>query len=127
MMGCDYFLARKMLESAMDEYYDALIQCGVRYKDMLNTRISDDLYWGYKSLSYTYSEEMSLSKFIYEFIQGCKDGLPLMKLNRWLGYIQGTLIAWGITTVQAERDWTRPLFRKLDFGELAERPIATVC
>lgn len=32
------------------------------------------------------------------------------KANRWLGFIQRSLIAAGLTTVQAERDFTRPLF-----------------
>lgn len=30
------------------------------------------------------------------------------KVNRWLGYIQGSLIAANITSVQKERDYTRP-------------------
>ena len=60
-----------------------------------------------------------------------------MKLNRWVGYIQGLLIERGITTVEIERkiiawlpenpliaiyrsvlcNFTRPLFRPLDFSE----------
>ena len=77
-------------------YYDALLACGSRYKEMC----SDE----------------KLSEFIEEYIEGCNDKLPLMKLNRWLGYIQGVLISRGITTITEERDWTRPLFRPLDFG-----------
>jgi hypothetical protein len=45
------------------------------------------------------------------------DPFPLLKLNRWLGYIQGVLIEQGRTDVETERDWTRPLFRPLDFTE----------
>lgn len=97
------------------EYYQALLKCGERYVSMLNKFIVDNEYWGWdKTTSQNASE---LWMFIGEFIQGCNDKLPLMKLNRWLGYIQGTLIQWEITTVQAERDWTRPLFRPLDFVE----------
>lgn len=33
------------------------------------------------------------------------------KANRWVGFIQGVLIANGITTVENERDYTRPLFQ----------------
>lgn len=40
------------------------------------------------------------------------DGLGFApeKYSRWLGYIQGCLICQGFTTVQAERDRTRPWF-----------------
>lgn len=33
------------------------------------------------------------------------------KFHRWLGFVQHGIIALGLTTVQAERDRTRPLFR----------------
>lgn len=52
-----------------------------------------------------------LGKFLDEFNRE----VPLMKLNRWLGYVQGVLIERGFTTVEDERNWTRPLFRPLDF------------
>lgn len=38
------------------------------------------------------------------------DGL---KYHRWLGYIQGVLITKGYTTVNEERDFTRPYFTKV--------------
>jgi hypothetical protein len=80
-----------------DKYRFALHKCGERYRDMFND-INDPL-----------------NKFIHEFMWGCRDGLPVPKLCRWLGYIQGILIERGYTTVDTERDWTRPLFRPLDF------------
>ena len=80
-----------------DRYRDVLAACAVRYIAM-----SDP--------------EKELHEFALEFGQKVPY-LPLMKLNRWLGYIQGVLIERGYTTVTAERDWTRPLFRPLDFGE----------
>lgn len=61
------------------------------------------------------ADHLDLMDFIYEFREGVTT-LPLMKLNRWLGYIQGVLIERGATTVVEERDFTRPLFRHLDFG-----------
>lgn len=89
----------------MTPYHSALHKCAERYRDMqLEAKIpANDPLW----------------LFTMEFMFGCRDGLPLMKLNRWLGYIQGLLIERGFTTVQAERDWTRPLFRPLDFPEEA--------
>ena len=41
--------------------------------------------------------------------------MPLTKLNRWLGYIQGLVIRDGLTSVQRERDYSRPLLRPLDY------------
>jgi hypothetical protein len=57
-----------------------------------------------------------LYTFCQELTKACVDKMPLLKLNRWLGYIQGVLIERRVTTVTEERDWTRPLFRPLDFA-----------
>lgn len=76
-----------------EPYISAYIQCLDRYAGM-----TDD-------------------KTLLEFIQEARYrvwNISLPKLSRWIGYIQGTLIAAGITTVQIERDWTRPLFSELD-------------
>jgi hypothetical protein len=84
-------------------YYHALHKCAERYRDMMleaGTPKDDDVWL-----------------FNMEFMFAVRDKKPLMKLNRWLGYIQGVLIERGFTTVQEERDWTRPLFRPLDFPE----------
>lgn len=85
-----------MVLTPLDAYCDALLRCGQRYELM--------------------SRGHEVNGFVVEFVQGVQNKLPLMKLNRWLGYIQGTLIAAGRTTVTEERDWTRPLFRPIDFG-----------
>lgn len=75
-------------------YYSALWHLGWRYARMA----PDDLL-----------------SFVREFQSGVENRLPLLKLNRWLGYIQGVLCERGITTVETERDFTRPFFRPLDF------------
>jgi hypothetical protein len=85
-----------------EAYYTYLIACGVRY---FNMQVRND------------ERDVDLMEFTKLFIKECVSKLPLMKLNRWLGYIQGTLIAQNYTTVQEERDWTRPYFRPLDFDE----------
>ncbi|TIX42750.1 MAG: hypothetical protein E5V40_05805 [Mesorhizobium sp.] len=89
----------------MSEYHAAIHACAERYRDMQlgNGASCDDPLW----------------KFTHELMFGCRDGFPIMKLNRWLGYIQGVLIERGLTTVQAERDWSRPIFRPLDFPSKA--------
>ena len=88
----------------MDEYYTALDKCAQRYwnMSMVDCNIHD-------------RKQEDLRHFILDFQDGVRDQLPLLKLNRWLGYIQGCLIERGYTTVQAERDWTRPLFKHLDY------------
>ena len=40
------------------------------------------------------------------------DSYPIDKLNRWLGFIQGYLIFNKLTTVDNERDFSRPLFHE---------------
>lgn len=87
-----------------EQYYISLAKCGNRYLQMFPLHLED-----------CSPADIELWKFIIEFRNGIEDQLPLMKLNRWLGYIQGLLIERGYTTVQEERDWTRPLFRPLDF------------
>lgn len=85
----------------MTEYHLALHKCAERYRDMqvaAKIPVTDPLWL-----------------FTMELMFGCRDGLPVPKLCRWLGYIQGVLIERGLTTVEAERDWTRSLFRPLDF------------
>jgi len=37
--------------------------------------------------------------------------LEFGKACRWLGFVQGILIGQGLTTVEAERDFTRPFFK----------------
>lgn len=81
----------------MTPYHYALLKCAIRYQGM---EFDDPVLCG----------------FIGEFTEGCIRNMPVPKLCRWLGYIQGVLIERGITTVEAERDWTRPLFRPLDFA-----------
>lgn len=92
-----------------DEYYIALLDCGYRYKEMLLDYIEE-------RISSRSIQLYDLLTFIIEYNDGCQNKLPLMKLNRWLGYIQGTMIHLGITNVETERNWTRPLFKHLDFG-----------
>jgi predicted NAD-dependent protein-ADP-ribosyltransferase YbiA (DUF1768 family) len=81
-------------------YRIALRACGERYLGMATETLPGRL--------------LGIGDFIQEFLDGCAE-MPLCKLNRWLGYIQGTLITHGFTTVTAERDWSRPLFRPLDY------------
>lgn len=96
--------------SKEEQYYEHLTTLGNRYKNIVeNTRTR---MWYYTS------EYDEIFDFIDNtFLPGCEEKLPLMKLNRWIGYIQGVLIAKRLTTVEKERDFTRPMFRPLDFEE----------
>lgn len=88
-------------------YYNALAACHIRYRDMIRARDKSELT----------SADYELWFFLKQFGGAIGPRTPLMKLNRWLGYIQGCLIERGYTTVEAERNWTRPLFRPLDFKD----------
>lgn len=88
-----------------ESYYHALGACLDRYRKMIaDHRASHD-----------HTVHQDLLDFIEEFDLAITKRYPLCKLNRWLGYIQGVLIERHVTTVTAERDWTRPLFRPIDF------------
>ncbi len=100
-----------------DAYYDALKIMGERYKKMIAPIIDDTRYWGETYTGMPLDELITFNKFMSDFINGCDDRLPLCKLNRWLGYIQGMIIANDLTTVEMERDFSRPLFRPLDYPE----------
>lgn len=39
--------------------------------------------------------------------------LPEDKANRWLGFVQGVMIAGGVLDIEYERDYTRPLFHSV--------------
>jgi len=86
-----------MTEDQIDLYYKALAVCAERYSEMA-LRAPD------------------LLPFLDEFKKAIEDRFPLLKLNRWLGYIQGVLIERNITSVDIERDFTRPYFRPIDFA-----------
>lgn len=77
-------------------YYDAIDKCIERYTEMADRYAHTDLLL---------------------FLKDFGRDVPLYKLNRWLGYVQCALIERHVTTVRIERDWTRPLFRPLDFPE----------
>ena len=78
----------------LSAYYDAILVCVARYREM--------------------AEGMpDLLSFLDEF----KRDVPIVKLSRWLGYVQGVLIERGVTTVTIERDATRSLFPPLDFAK----------
>ncbi len=97
-------------------YLNALTQCSERYWNMCRVGQDDEL------LKFVQEFRTALSLCEAHMMAGPNyNDLPprpsLNKLNRWLGYIQGVLIERGRTTVQIERDWTRPLFKPLDYPE----------
>lgn len=90
------------------DYYDAILKCTQRYDEML-----------YECKRIYHPTAYCKLESVYDFNKQLRDEcekkeLAIEKLNRWLGYIQGYLIAHGITTVEIERDWTRPIFTPLD-------------
>lgn len=104
--------------SIEDQYYIGLMICKERYLEMLYEPMGLDPNDHRTRIVTAPLKLVELYRFIQsDFHLGIVDRLPLNKLNRWLGYIQGCLIWEGLTTVEAERDFTRPLFRPIDFKE----------
>jgi hypothetical protein len=50
------------------------------------------------------------------------DELPIDKLSRWLGYVQGVIIERGLSSVEEERNFSRPLFHEAYKNENIEIP-----
>lgn len=42
----------------------------------------------------------------------CNPHMPIDKIARWTGFIQGVLAARGVISVDVERDRTRPIFNR---------------
>lgn len=103
---------------AQDEYdrryREGLTACYERYKQMLS-----DAMWNQRVTHVDNDKKLKLSAFIKLFGHHVwDDPLPLPKLCRWLGNIQGKLDMMGVTSDEVEREWTRSLFRPLDFPDL---------
>jgi|GEM_PF-4558486 len=74
-----------------------------RYIKMIEEAISespnDDQYTSYSHLIWMLNE--------------IKTGeMQYGKSNRWLGFVQGIIIERGLTTINEERDFTRPFFHE---------------
>ncbi len=78
-------------------FYPAILD---RYRKMIESN-ADKLGEGYFSASHLLS-----------MLETLRDDLEqsLSKKHRWLGFVQGVLCTSGLTTVDAERDFTRGLF-----------------
>lgn len=58
-----------------------------------------------------YQSTEHLIDMLNQIMQYEEHGKSLTKCHRWLGYIQGILVARGLTTVDIERDYTRDIFK----------------
>lgn len=76
-----------------------------RYKDMTNHAI----HLGIEGLSI---DKMEFENIVWMCDSIIENGAswPIDKVARWIGYIQATMIVTGLTSVDAERDFSRPLF-----------------
>ena len=52
------------------------------------------------------------------------ENYPIDKLSRWLGFIQAYVIFTNQTTIDVERDFSRPLFHKAYQNENIEIPLS---
>jgi hypothetical protein len=69
----------------------------------------------YTAMAIDHGDEL-LADWAEDIEEGVREGLPLIKMSRWLGNLQGKLHERGYTTDDIERDVTRSWFRHLDFG-----------
>ena len=79
--------------------FDRYARMGRRVQSVLSETLDPDLV----------EQALSLAEYAPSHLHEIDEG----KANRWLGFVQGVVIAGGLTTVQAERDFTRPLFHAL--------------
>ena len=77
-----------------------------RYQDMLRMHISVGTAGRY-GLNGT---ETSFDHLLW-MLSEIRTITDPLKAHRWLGFVQGVMICAGLTTVQAERDFTRPYFK----------------
>jgi len=87
--------------------YDFLIPLFTRYKNILDVSCTFDLPEQDKC------DKVHLMNLCSDAIDGInKQTMSYGKLCRWLGFIQGVMCASGLITVDAERDYTRAIFKK---------------
>jgi hypothetical protein len=72
-----------------------------RYDDMLKTKTNE--------IKPTPGYELSPSHLRWMLVN-IKYEADLFKAQRWLGFVQAGVVILGLTTVEKERDFTRPYF-----------------
>jgi hypothetical protein len=86
--------------------YQIPVHILMRYDEMLEKETDQVLCEPEPGTSYPHLRwmlgQLSLGRF------------PEGKACRWLGFIQGIMIERGLTTVQTERDFTRPYFTQIE-------------
>lgn len=90
-----------------------------RYRNIIDAQqasgaedpLAEDRYLSLKNLSWMCAQGAAES-----------DRLPLDKISRWLGCVQGCLGMRGLISIEAERDITRPLFHAAYAAEGIEIP-----
>lgn len=86
-------------KKAFARYRDLLKSKGAKAKDCTNdgdTTSFDHLLW--------------MCEFCLKNVSDA-GGMSVDKFSRWMGYIQGVMVCKGLTTVEAERNTTRPWMR----------------
>lgn len=86
-----------------------------RYRELISQSVSIN------HLCPAYCTKDSLMRLATEAIENTSR-YPYDKLNRWLGFIQGILAVKCVIDVDAERDYTRPLFHSLNSQPIPSFP-----
>ena len=98
------------------EIYSFLGKENAKQND-INKDVNTESYAGVreatKKMLFRYHNDFQLTQELDELCSYAIsniDTLPIDKLNRWLGYIQHHVISTGQTTIDKERDYSRPIF-----------------
>lgn len=95
----------KATEQAFDRYRDMLINKGAKAKNLAE----EDFH------KLTKNDQLNHALWMCdECLSMTTNHWSVDKKSRWLGFIQAVLITNGLTTIQAERDITRPWFKRID-------------
>lgn len=89
-----------------DKEYEVLVAIFNRYLEMILNN------WDHLFTEFDKCDPSHLRDLCLEVIHDGQS-YPFDKLNRWLGFIQGVLCSKGITSVDEEREFTRPLLHSL--------------
>lgn len=106
----EFAITGHVKEAYGDQFADVMVlrMLAKRYLAMLRVDSSSHIDYSVDRFG-KHTSVTHLRWMLGELDRNCEQSLT--KKHRWLGYIQGLLVAYGYTTVDRERDYTREIFR----------------
>lgn len=105
---------QELLRSLFERYHAMMTQHWTELTD----RVGQDLAERTRNLSALAIEHLSSKQEEHPLSQASLTPSPPSvmgedKANRWLGFVQGVVITAGLTSIEIERDFTRPYFHAI--------------